>query len=1026
MGVTMARSIYALCSTARRLISRRWAFVSLALGAGACVLSMGAHLSGTGPAEARARTAWGNLPLSFEPNRGQTHPDVDFLSRGNGYALFLTSTEAVLVLRAPGPREAGTVVRMQVVGARPGAKATGAQELPGRTSYFVGKDPGKWRTDVAAYARVEYRDVYPGIDLVYYGTQRRLLEYDFVVLPGADPTTISLRFHGIDTATIDPDGSLALAGAAGGIGLHKPVAYQLVDGARRDVPIEYVLKDEGRVGFRVAAYDTSAPLVIDPVVTAYGTFLGGNSTDQGFGIAVDAAGNAYITGNTFSTDFPTTPGSAQPAIVSATEVFVTKLNAAGNALVYSTYLGGNLTDAGRGIAVDSGGNAIVTGFTDSVDFPVTPGAFQSTFGGLTDVFVAKLNAAGSALVYSTYLGGAGVDIGLGVAVDASGSAYVTGGTRPLSPTIVAPDFPTTVGAFQVTSGGGTCGIDPCRDAFVAKLDPTGAVVYSTLVGGGADDAGNGIAVDSAGNAALTGFTQSANFPTASAFQATLLGTTDAFVTKLNAAGSALLYSTYLGGSGEDFGNAIALDGVGTAYLTGTTASANFPTIGGPGFSGLGEAFVAKLALTAGATPVYSRSLLSLDVGAAIAADSTGNALIAGTELVCTVTGISGCTASNKDAFVVKIDPSAAIVATVFLGGSGDDTGQAIALDSTGNPYVTGDTTSLDFPVTPSAFQTVNHGTLGSPDAFIVKLTDVAGTGVAGDSNGSGCFIATVAFGSPLVREVQVLREFRDRALLTSAPGRLLVRAYYQMSPPLARAIAASDALRAATRGALRPVVWAARFALVRPAQARALGAGGLVIGILVPVFLFPSRRTARRIFLLALLVLCVVSGGVLTMMNRAERDSPVSEPVAHSRPVAGPRELRRSSGPAPATPAARGRIRIWEVSPGRYEVHGVEGVLADLSLTVTPLPSFGMGLHARISSVAGDGVLTNQGLTVTDPKLSALAGIQAGDTILSINGFPARQAHVALLAMQRDPDRGTVELQIDRQGMRLTQVYVMR
>lgn len=1020
----MARSIHALCSKARRLIFRRLTLVCLALGAVASIVSMGGPASGPVSAEARARGAWGTLPLSFEPNRGQTHPDVQFLSRGNGYALFLTSTEAVLVLRTPGAPDAGAVVRMQLVGARPRAKARGVQELPGRTSYFVGRDSGEWRTDVPNYARVEYRDVYPGVDLVYYGTQHRLLEYDFVVAPGADPAIIALQFHGLDSAAIDGDGSLALQGPAGQIRLHKPVAYQLVDGARKEVSAAYVLKDDGRVGFRVAAYDTAAPLIIDPIVAAYATFLGGNSIDQGFAIAVDAAGNAYVTGNTFSTNFPTTVGSAQPAIVAGTEVFVTKLNAAGTALVYSTFLGGNLDDAGRGIAVDSAGNAIVTGFTLSSDFPVTtPGAFQPTSGGLTDVFVAKLNAAGSALVYSTYLGGTGVDIGLGVAVDGSGNAYVTGGTRP---TIVAPGFPTTPGAFQVTPGGGTCPTDPCRDAFVTKLDPTGAVVYSTLVGGGADDAGNGIAVDSAGNAALTGFTQSANFPTAGAFQSTLLGTTDAFVTKLNAAGSALLYSTYLGGSGEDFGNAIALDGVGTAHLTGTTASANFPTIGGPGFSGVGEAFVTKLALTAGASPAYSRSLLSLDIGAAIAVDGTGNALITGTELQCTVSGISGCTAFNNDAFVVKVDPSAVVVATVFLGGSGDDTGQAIAVDSAGNPYVTGDTTSADFPTTPSAFQMVNQGT---PDAFIVRLEDVAATGASSGGDGSGCFIATVAFGSPLVREVQVLREFRDRMLLTNAPGRLLVRAYYRMSPPLARVIAASDALRAATRGALRPVVWVTRAVLEHPAQAWVLSTGGIAIGVLIPLFLFPSRRTSRRISLLALVLLCLAAGGVFVTMDRAERVRPVFPAPAPSSPPAGPREFARAplpSGPALATPTAPGRVRIRELSPGRYEVRGAEGTLADLALTATPLPSLGMGLHVGISSVAGDGVLTAEGLTVTDPKHSAEAGIQAGDTILSVNGFPARQLHVALLAMRRDPDRGTIELQIDRQGMRLTQVYVMR
>src|SRR3989442_1243037 len=413
--------------------------------------------------------AYGKLPLSFEANQGQTDPKAKFLSRGRGYTLFLTSTEAVLTLtkadahakrkisgdaRLVEPeKRAGTVLRMKFVGANPAPAVAGVGELPGKSNYFVGNDPKKWRANVPTYAKVRYQDLYPGIDLVYYGNQRQL-EHDFVVSPGADPKAITLAFEGMDGVAIDALGDLVLRADGGEVHLRKPVVYQEQNGQRAVIPTRYVLKAERQVVFEVAAYDINKPLVIDPTLV-YSTFLGGSGGDQGNGIAVDAVGNAYVTGSTGSSNFPTTAGAFQTTLGPGGDAFVTKLNPTGSALVYSTYLGGTGFDEGFGIALDAAGNTYVTGETFSLDFPIL-GAFQSTSGGDFDSFVTKLNPTGSALVYSTYLGGASLDDGLGIALDAAGNAYVTGLTS-------SSNFPTTLGAFQpnVLGGGG--------DTFVTKL-----------------------------------------------------------------------------------------------------------------------------------------------------------------------------------------------------------------------------------------------------------------------------------------------------------------------------------------------------------------------------------------------------------------------------------------------------------------------------------------------------------------------------------------------------------------------------
>jgi len=545
---------------------------------------------------------YGKLPLSFEANVGQTSRQVKFLSRGQGYTLFLTRrAEAVLVLGKTAPKSTSAqpadtlsafvkpeleasppaVLRMKLMGAKPTPQVEGLDEFPGKANYFVGNDPKKWRTNVRTYAKVRYREVYPGVDLVYYGKQRQL-EHDFVIVPGADPGSITMAVEGAERLSVDVQGDLVLALKGGEVRFQKPVVYQEVEGVRREIPSSYMLKGARQVGFQVAAYDASQPLIIDPVLS-YSTYLGGSGGNVGYGIAVDATGNTYVTGFTTGS-FPTTAGAYQTTFGGGTDAFVTVLNALGSALLYSTYLGGSGFDVGNGIAVDATGNAYVTGYTTG-SFPTTAGAYQTTFGGGTDAFVTVLNALGSAPLYSTYLGGSGYDVGYGLAVDATGNAYVTGYT--------GGSFPTTAGAYQTTFGGGA------TDAFVTKLSPVGSLLYSTYLGGGGDNVGYGIAVDATGNAYLTGYTNGSFPTTAGAYQTTYGGGgTDAFVTVLNALGSALLYSTYLGGSGYDVGKGIAVGATGNAYVTGyttgsfpTTARAYQTTYGG----GYYDPFVTKIA-----------------------------------------------------------------------------------------------------------------------------------------------------------------------------------------------------------------------------------------------------------------------------------------------------------------------------------------------------------------------------------------------------------------------------------------------
>jgi hypothetical protein len=635
----------------------------------------------------------------------------------------------------------GVALAMNLIGANPSPLVTGLDQLPGTSNYFIGNDPSQWHTNIPNYGQVAYQGVYPGVNLVYHGNEQQL-EYDFVVTPGSDPSTIRLRFQGADSISLDDQGNLVLSTALGDVLEHAPVVYQEVGGVRQTVAGQFVLLGQDEVAFRVGTYDASLPLTVDPVLS-YSTYLGGSGLDGATGIAVDGSGNAYVTGSTASTDFPTTVGAFQDSshgvpngsVNLSPNAFVTKLNATGTALIYSTYLGGSGQGGGGGdaaaaIAVDASGNAYVTGHSSSTDFPITAGAFQNSLNGSGNAFVTKLNVTGTGLTYSTYLGGSGGDGAQGIAVDGSGYAYVTGQTT-------STDFPITAGAFQNSLNGSS-------NAFVTKLNASGtALMYSTYVGGSAYDHGGKIAVDSAGNAYVTGQTTSNNFPTTvDAFQTHFGGPTnynDGFVMKVNATGTALIYSTYLGGNGQDATTGVAVDGSGNAYVTGATSSTNFPTTAGAfqrslrgvpnGFGNLNpNAFVTKLNAT-GTALIYSTYLGGSgqsggggDGAAAIAVDASGNAYVTGhsssTDFPITRDAYQISLRGTENAFVTKLNAAAnSLLYSTYFGG-GSDGASGIAVDGTGNAYVTGSTSSTNFLTTTGAFQASLSGAL---NAFVVKF-----------------------------------------------------------------------------------------------------------------------------------------------------------------------------------------------------------------------------------------------------------------------------------------------------------------
>jgi outer membrane protein assembly factor BamB/plastocyanin len=684
--------------------------------------------------EEAVRQAYGHLPAVFEPNVGQADSDVLYLSRSGGGTLALGQSGATLLVAQPQAtasplalphrpiRSTPRVIEslhMAFVGARADATLQPLDRLPGRINYLLGSDPALWHTNVSTYGTVSYRGLYDGIDLGFSGNDGRL-EYTYTVAPGGDPSKIRLAFSGQSAIRVDGSGNLVLHVGSRDITQAQPVIYQDVAGRRRAIPGGYRLLGGGAVAFSVGSYDRSRPLVIDPVLS-YSTYLGGSLDDIPVGIAVDDQGEAFVAGLTDSTNFPT----ASQGLQGGYDVFVTKLNPAGSATVYSTYIGGSKDDNGEAIVVDASGQAYITGVTDSTNFPTTSGAFQPAFtGGAWDVFVSRLSAAGDSLGYSTYLGGGKDDEGFGITLDATGAYPIVTGTTS------SAAFPVTAGAFHRTNAGG-------YDAFVTKVNPNPnqALAYSTYLGGAGTDEGFGIALnDTYSNVAVTGVTTSNNFPIiAGAFQSTYKGGIDAFLTEVTRLGKGLVYSTYLGGAGDDEGSGVAVSAPGYAYVTGLTKSTNFPhTSGAYQTTNKGDydEFITKVNESASQPLPFSTYLggTKTDYGLSLALDSSGNVHIAGsTNSTAFPTGgspVDSTFGGVADVVVSELSPTgSALLSSTYLGGKQDDESRFIALDSSGNDYVTGFTNSLEFPTAGNPLFTYPAGG-GSPppyDAFVAKL-----------------------------------------------------------------------------------------------------------------------------------------------------------------------------------------------------------------------------------------------------------------------------------------------------------------
>ncbi|MCJ7579227.1 MAG: SBBP repeat-containing protein [Candidatus Aminicenantes bacterium] len=670
-----------------------------------------------------------NQPLYFIPNHGQFNEQVAYCARAAGYTLWITaggitfdssiqensaitvnSKKLDLSSKKEGQQPISStrqVLRTSFSGTNKSMRMAPLDVTDFHVNFFIGKDRSEWRTGIPTSRAVLYQDIYPKIDLKVYGMENENI-YEFIIKPGGDVLNIKLKYEGHGAAILAGEGNLTFETGQYSLQYKHPSGFLHSGESEQAIDVKFRQTGTDSFGFYVDQYDGGKELVIKQDVAIFFAEAGVGSFDMGNKIAVDSSGGVYITGRTKSIDFPV-KNSQGRVFSGGDDVFVTKLNASGTALIYSTYLGGIFCDYGKGLSVDSNGAVYVTGITNSSDFPTSNALYDHSSGGF-DAFIAKLDPSGSKLIYSTFLGGSSDESGQSLSVDETGSVCAVGWTQ-------SDDFPTQNAYSDRLSGK--------RDVFVTKIDPSGkAFLFSTYLGGASLDFGKDISLGISGTIWVTGYTGSYDFPVKDAIFPELSGKLDAFITQLDASGSALVFSTYLGGSSNDIGNAISKESKGSVFLTGYTNSGNFPIKNAldETLSGKGDAFVTKIN-TSTKSLVYSTFLggSSEDSSCDIEIDSMGSVFLTGytySEDFPASNSHSGRLSGDRDAFVAKINASGAtLVYSTYLGGNSSDYGKGIAVDQWGSAYVTGNTSSSDFP-TQNAF---NQFLSGRDDAFITKF-----------------------------------------------------------------------------------------------------------------------------------------------------------------------------------------------------------------------------------------------------------------------------------------------------------------